>query len=100
MIKRLFHGFNHQDAYEWFERHGVKLMTQSDHCVFPEVQDSHAIINMFMHEIHRHNIKLEALLESENEFVQLQAIQKILTTSQHYFATEDILNRLDKLENI
>lgn len=44
--------------------------------------------------------KLEALLESENEFVQLQAIQKIITTSQHYFATEDILNRLDKLENI
>ena len=42
--------------------------------------------------------KLEALLESQNEFVQLQAIQKILTTSQHYFATEDILNRLDKLE--
>ena len=43
--------------------------------------------------------KLEALLESENEFVQLQAIQKILTTSQHYFATEDIIQRLDKLEN-
>ena len=42
--------------------------------------------------------KLEALLESKNEFVQLQAIQKILTTSQSYFATEDILNRLDKLE--
>lgn len=42
--------------------------------------------------------KLETLLESENEFVQLQAIQKILTTSQSYFATEDILNRLDKLE--
>ena len=38
------------------------------------------------------------LLESKNEFVQLQAIQKILTTSQSYFATEDILNRLDKLE--
>ena len=42
--------------------------------------------------------KLEKLLESKNEFVQLQAIQKILTTSQSYFATEDILNRLDKLE--
>lgn len=42
--------------------------------------------------------KLEALLESENEFVQLQAIQKIITTSQSYFATEDILHRLDKLE--
>ena len=43
--------------------------------------------------------KLETLLESENEFVQLQAIQKILTTSQQYFATEDIIQRLDKLEN-
>ena len=59
LMKRLFHGFNHQDAYNWFERHGVKLTTQPDHCVFPEAQDSHAIINMFMHEIHRLNIKLE-----------------------------------------
>lgn len=42
--------------------------------------------------------KLEMLLESKNEFVQLQAIQKILTTSQSYFATEDILQRIDKLE--
>ena len=44
--------------------------------------------------------KLEMLLESKNEFVQLQAIQKIITTSQHYISTEDILQRLDKLENI
>ena len=44
--------------------------------------------------------KLEMLLESKNEFVQLQAIQKIITTSQHYISTEDILQRLDKLENV
>lgn len=46
-MKRLFHVFDHRDAYQWFERHGVPLVVQDDECVFPEAQDSHAIIGLF-----------------------------------------------------
>ena len=48
LMKRLFKTFNYQDAYAWFEQHGVRLVTQDDECVFPASQDSHTIINTFL----------------------------------------------------
>ena len=48
LMKRLFKTFNYRDAYAWFERHGVRLVTQDDECVFPASQDSHTIINTFL----------------------------------------------------
>lgn len=58
LLKRLFKGFDHRDAYQWFERHGVRLTTQADNCVFPASQDSHTIINCFLYEARRHHIKI------------------------------------------
>ncbi|MBR1484592.1 MAG: NAD(P)/FAD-dependent oxidoreductase, partial [Prevotella sp.] len=58
LMGRLFRQFSPQDAYRWFESHGVPLTVQPDHCVFPAAQDSHAIIDCFMRETHRHNIRL------------------------------------------
>ena len=45
LMKRLFKTFDYRDAYDWFEKHGVRLVTQDDECVFPASQDSHTIIN-------------------------------------------------------
>ena len=42
LLKRLFKQFGPQDAYQWFERHGVPLVVQDDQCVFPAAQDSQA----------------------------------------------------------
>lgn len=58
LLKRLFKGFDQQDAYAWFERHGVPLVVQDDQCVFPEAQDSHAIINCFLSLAHRYHIEI------------------------------------------
>ena len=58
LMKRLFHGFNHEDAYRWFESHGVPLVTQDDECVFPQAQDSHAIINCFLSLARRYHINI------------------------------------------
>lgn len=58
LLKRLFKGFDHRDTYQWFERHGVRLTTQADNCVFPASQDSHTIINSFLYEARRHDIKI------------------------------------------
>ena len=58
LMKRLFNIFNHQDAYRWFESHGVPLTVQEDHCVFPAAQDSHAIIDCFLKEARRHGINI------------------------------------------
>ena len=69
LLKRLFKTFDYRDAYEWFEAHGVRLVTQDDHCVFPASQDSHTIINMFLAEAKRHGveIKTQSKIESLEE---------------------------------
>ena len=56
LMKRLFNVFNHEDAYRWFESHGVPLVTQDDECVFPQAQDSHAIIDCFLTLARRYQI--------------------------------------------
>ena len=58
LLKRLFNNFDYRDAYAWFEKHGVPLVTQDDQCVFPEAQDSHAIINCFLSLAHRYHIEV------------------------------------------
>ena len=58
LMKRLFNVFDYEDAYQWFERHGVALVTQDDECVFPQVQDSHAIIDCFLSLARRHHIDI------------------------------------------
>lgn len=44
LLKRLFKVFSPQMAYEWFEAHGVRLVTQEDQCVFPQSQDAQSVI--------------------------------------------------------
>ena len=58
LMKRLFNVFDYHEAYAWFERHGVPLVTQDDECVFPAVQDSHAIINCFLSLAHRYHVNV------------------------------------------
>ena len=56
LMKRLFNVFNQEDAYRWFEQHGVPLVTQDDECVFPQAQDSHAVIDCFLTLARRYQI--------------------------------------------
>ena len=58
LLKRLFNNFDYNDAYRWFEDHGVPLVTQDDQCVFPKAQDSHAIIDCFLSLAHRYHIEI------------------------------------------
>ena len=80
LLKRLFKTFDYRDAYEWFESHGVRLVTQEDHCVFPMSQDSHTIINMFMAEAKRHGIEIrtQCKIESLDELQDYDF--KVITT--------------------
>lgn len=53
LLKRLFKSFDYEDAYQWFERHGVALTTQEDECVFPVSQSSQSVIQALTHEANR-----------------------------------------------
>ena len=59
LMKRLMKGFSQVDAYDWFERHGVKLTTQDDHCVFPQSQQSQSIIQCFQHYCRRYGVDIQ-----------------------------------------
>lgn len=59
LLKKLFKQFGPRDAFKWFEDHGVPLTIQEDQCVFPEAQDSHAIINCFLSEAQRLGIRIK-----------------------------------------
>ena len=48
LMKRLFNVFDNRDAYQWFERHGVPLVTQGDDCVFPASQDAQSIVGCLL----------------------------------------------------
>lgn len=58
LLKRLFNNFDYKDAYRWFEEHGVPLVTQEDQCVFPQAQNSHAIIDCFLSLARRYHIAI------------------------------------------
>lgn len=59
LMKRLMNHFGQREAYEWFENHGVELVTQADNCVFPAAQDSHVIIECFLRLAREYKIKIE-----------------------------------------
>ena len=48
LMKRLFNVFDNRDAYQWFERHGVPLVTQDDDSVFPASQDAQSIVGCLL----------------------------------------------------
>ena len=58
LMKRLFREFDCHDAFAWFERHGVPLTVQDDHCVFPASQDAHSIIACFLEACQRLHIHI------------------------------------------
>ena len=48
LMKRLFHVFNHEDTWRWFEAEGVPLVLQDDQCVFPQSQDAMQIVRVLL----------------------------------------------------
>ncbi|PCH77280.1 MAG: aminoacetone oxidase family FAD-binding enzyme [Flavobacteriaceae bacterium] len=53
-----FHQFMTGDTMEWFENHGVPMKIEYDNRVFPEANTSQAIIDCFLEQVEKHNIKV------------------------------------------
>jgi len=76
-LKSLFRIFQAKDIVEWFEARGVKLKTEEDGRMFPVTDNSQTIIDCFLDESQKLNIKIK--LHSE--------VRKI-TTSKNGFILE------------
>ncbi|MBP7359114.1 MAG: NAD(P)/FAD-dependent oxidoreductase [Prevotella sp.] len=58
LMKRLLHEFSNKDTCEWFEREGVRLITQDDYCVFPQSQDAMEIVDTLINLMNKNKIKI------------------------------------------
>lgn len=70
LMKRLLKGFSPDDAYRWWEEHGVRLVTQEDGCVFPQSQDSQEVIDCLL----RHARRLGVRIVTERRIDSLEAL--------------------------
>ncbi len=77
IMRNVLKQFDHEDAYKWFEDHGVKLTTQSDNCVFPASQDSQEIIDAF----------LRLTRELDIEVCCSHKVERISSTSERFLIT-------------
>ena len=58
IINRLFKIFSWQDAFVWFEKHGVKLTQEDKGRIFPQSQSSKTIVDCFIFYANKYNIKI------------------------------------------
>ncbi|HNE49863.1 MAG TPA: NAD(P)/FAD-dependent oxidoreductase [Chitinophagales bacterium] len=57
-LQPIFYRFNCENTIEWFKEKGVKLKTENDGRVFPITDSSQTIINCFLAQIEKHQIKI------------------------------------------
>lgn len=58
LMKRLFREFDHLDTLAWFEKEGVRLVTQEDECVFPAAQDARVVIHCLLDLMEQYGVRL------------------------------------------
>lgn len=57
-MKRLFHTFGPEQTVRWWQKAGVRLVTQEDQCIFPASQDAMQIVNTLLYNIRAKGINL------------------------------------------
>lgn len=58
-LKKLFRLFQAKDVVTWFDQRGVKLKTEDDGRMFPSTNQSETIIECFLSEADKFNIRIE-----------------------------------------
>lgn len=57
-VRKTLHQFSTADTTQWFSERGVELKVESDGRMFPVTNNSQTIIDCFLKEIDRHNIRV------------------------------------------
>ena len=57
LMRHLLKEFSNVDVFEWFEKRGVRLVTQPDNCVFPKSQDAMEIVHLLENQMRRLGVK-------------------------------------------
>jgi predicted Rossmann fold flavoprotein len=91
-LRKLFGKFNNHHMMDWLKSKGVDLKIYPDKCVFPELNDSKVIIDLFMNECTRLGIKINyeqhiiGLEKDDNSYVLKTKSGKNIPTDKIIFA--------------
>lgn len=58
LMRRALSAFSNEDTMRWFEREGVRLVTQDDECVFPVSQNAMEIVSTLLRIMQHEGVKL------------------------------------------
>lgn len=58
LMKHLFHEFDNEATFHWWENEGVRLLTQSDECVFPRSQSAAEIVDKLLALMRQNKVEL------------------------------------------
>ena len=84
-----FHQFMTGDTMQWFEERGVKLKIEEDGRVFPVSNNSQSIIDCFLNEVKRLNIKV--LYNHSVKHISLENNEWLINTDKQDFNSPKIL---------
>lgn len=84
-LRQVFSRFAVQDTIDWFEKRCVKLKAEADGRMFPVTDSSETIIDCFMKEAERLNVKIN-VEEEVLSITQNQDTLNIKTTKKEYIA--------------
>ena len=84
-----FHQFMTGDTMQWFEERGVKLKIEEDGRVFPVSNNSQSIIDCFLNEVKRLNIKV--LYNHSVKDISLENNEWLINTDKQNFNSPKIL---------
>lgn len=89
-LKQLFKTFQASDVVAWFAARGVEMHAEEDGRMFPITNSSQTIIDCFLKEAHRLNIRMEL----SSEVVQLKQLEEsfeVITRSGKTIRTKKVL---------
>ncbi len=85
-----FHKFGATETIEWFNKRGIELKTEADGRMFPISNSSQTVIDCFVNETRRLNIKVE-LNQSVYSIEKQSDGWKIITKKSEFFAHKLVL---------
>lgn len=89
-LRKAFEQFNAKSTMEWFSKKQVPLEILEENCVFPKSNDSQTIIDCFLHEVAKNNIKIQ-LNSSINQIEKLEDGTFLLKSNAEQFHVDQII---------
>ena len=82
VLKRIFNAYSAQQTVDWFKEKGVELKAEGDGRMFPTTDNSQTIINCFIQEAIRHQVRIEMsegvqTIESVNHGFKVSTVSKV-----------------------